>query len=232
MFKLAKSYNLPLNILFFIYKGVNSILLKYKIAVTYLYFIDAKLLKLVNRLRLEGNLLLTVNESMQVLECAASALKIKGDFAEVGVFRGGSARLIAEVKGKKKLHLFDTFEGLPAADEIDKYVESYTMQALLAQVKNQLRQFSGVSYYKGLFNQTSKKIRNKKFAFVHLDVDLFSSTKACLEFFYPRMIKGGILLTHDYPFMPGVKKAFDDFFKDKKECVIKMVGNQGLVVKL
>lgn len=232
MFKLAKSYSLPLNILFFIYHRFNSFLLKYRIAVTYYYFSDAKLLKLVNRLRLEGNLLLTVNESIQVLECAESALKVKGDFAEVGVFRGGSARLIAEVKGKRKLHLFDTFEGLPATDEIDKYVESYAMQALLTQVKNQLRQFSGIIFYKGLFNQTSIKIKNKKFAFVHLDVDLFSSTKSCLEFFYPRMVKGGILLTHDYPFMPGVKKAFDDFLKDKKEYVIKMVGNQGLIIKL
>ena len=232
MTKFSKNYSRLLNIFFLVYNFINSILLKYKITVVYHYYTDKELLKLINKLRSDGDLLLTVNESLQLFECTKSAQKIKGEFAEVGVFRGGSARLIAEAKGKRRLYLFDTFEGLPPTEEIDKYVESSSMKALLDEVKNKLKIFSGIYFYKGLFQQTSVKIQNKKFAFVHLDADLFSSTKACLEFFYPRMIKGGIILTHDYPFMPGVKKAFDNFFKDKKEYIIKMVGNQGLVVKL
>lgn len=232
MIEFSKNYRWFIKVFFLFYNIINSLLLKYKISIIYYYYTDTKLLGLINKLRHDNDLLLTVNEGLQVIECAKSSLKIKGDFAEVGVFRGGSARLIAEVKKERALHLFDTFEGLPSTDAIDQYVESGSMQSVLDNVKNKLRKFPKVYFYKGLFQNTSLKIRNKKFAFVHIDVDLFSSTKTCLEFFYPRITKGGIILTHDYPFMPGVKKAFDDFFKNKKECVIKMVGNQGLVVKL
>lgn len=58
----------------------------------------------------------------------------------------------------------------------------------------------------------------------------FQSILDCLEFFYPRMSHGGIILSHDYTFK-GVKRAFDEFFKDKPEVVIKLFGSQCMVVK-
>jgi hypothetical protein len=67
---------------------------------------------------------------------------------------------------------------------------------------------------------------------VNLDVDTHESTKQCLEFFYPRLSPGGILISHDYITAPGVKKAFDDFFLGKAEPVLETAGSQCLVVKL
>lgn len=73
----------------------------------------------------------------------------------------------------------------------------------------------------------------KKFCFVHLDVDLYKSTKDCLEFFYPRMVRGGIILTHDYNYVfKGVKKAYNEFFANKPEAVIKLADYQALMVKV
>lgn len=229
--KIAKKYNIFLESLFRIFNLINYFLLKYKFSVNYHFYVDTRLLHLINEERQKRDLLLTVNESIQLHECVKGVLKKKGDLVEVGVYKGGSALIIAKIKGKKKLHLFDTFEGLPSTETIDKYVESNSMKGLLEEVKIKLKNFKGIYFYKGLFQQTSGKIQNGKFSFVHLDVDLYSSTINCLKFFYPRIVKGGIILTHDYPFMPGVKKAFDEFFSDKDECVIKMVGNQGLVIK-
>ncbi len=51
----------------------------------------------------------------------------------------------------------------------------------------------------------------RRFSFVHLDVDLYESTLAGLEYFYPRLIPGGVILSHDYSILAGVKKAFEDF---------------------
>ena len=52
--------------------------------------------------------------------------KIDGDIAEVGTYRGGSAKLICEAKGEKKLHLFDTFEGFaPADSESDDEIKDH-----------------------------------------------------------------------------------------------------------
>ena len=231
LLKISKKYNFFLTNLFGLYNLINYLLLKYKISINYYFYTNDVILNVINKERRKGDLLLTVNESLQLYESAKSALKIKGDFAEVGVYKGGSALIIAEVKRKRKLYLFDTFDGLPKAGKVDKYIETGAMKGVLEAVQNKLKKYSGIYFFKGLFPQTAMGIRNKRFAFVHFDVDLYRSTKDCLNFFYPRMSQGGVILTHDYPFLTGVKRAFDEFFSDKDECVIKMVGNQGLVIK-
>ena len=75
---------------------------------------------------------------------------------------------------------------------------------------------------------------DKKFSFVHLDVDIYTSTLEALKFFYPRINRGGAILSHDYPGAVGVKKAFDEFFEDKPEIVIELPTGTGqaLVIKL
>jgi O-methyltransferase len=67
---------------------------------------------------------------------------------------------------------------------------------------------------------------------VHLDADLYESTMAGLEFFYPRMPPGAILICHDYLSSEGVNAAFGEFFADKPEPVIELTGYQCLVVKV
>ena len=152
--------------------------------------------------------------------------KIKGDIAEVGVYKGGSAKLICEAKGDKPLHLFDTFEGLPKVSKFDdRKLLKGMFNAPLEDVKRIiLKKYRNVFFYKGLFPETAQLVKNKLFSFVHLDVDLYKSTKSCLEFFYPRINKGGIIISHDFG-LRGVRKAFDEFFKDKPELIIEIPGS-------
>ena len=63
-------------------------------------------------------------------------------------------------------------------------------------------------------------------------MDTYKTTFDALEYFYPKMNIGRVLISHDYMTLDGVRKAFDDFFKDKSEPVIKLVGSQCLVVKI
>ena len=69
--------------------------------------------------------------------------------------------------------------------------------------------------------------------FVHLDLDIYESTYKSLEFFYPRMVAGGIIVSHDYSNLtvPAVRRAFTEFFKDKREPVIPLWDTQCTVVK-
>ena len=60
-------------------------------------------------------------EAFTVYSLAKSQSKLSGDMAEVGVFQGGSAKLICEAIGDKKLHLFDIFEGLPELTDKDTH---------------------------------------------------------------------------------------------------------------
>ncbi|MDE1919421.1 MAG: hypothetical protein KGH56_01845 [Patescibacteria group bacterium] len=103
--------------------------------------------------------------------------------------------------------------------------------ASLESVQKVMGGIENVSYYKGLFPGTSKPIENKKFSLVHLDLDLYRATHDSLVFFYPRMNKGGVIISHDYYGCPGVRKAFDDFFADKPEPLITQAASQVLIVK-
>ncbi len=175
-----------------------------------------------------------INEAYQVYMAVKRTGKIKGDIAEVGVYRGGSAKIISEAKGSKALHLFDTFEGLPELSKMDEqdYFHKGEFYASIDEVKDYLKKYRKVNFYKGYFPTTAKPVKNKKFSFVNLDVDIYESTLSSLKFFYPRMNKGGIIITHDYINAIGVRKAFDDFFKDKVEPIIELSGSQCLIVKI
>jgi O-methyltransferase len=70
------------------------------------------------------------------------------------------------------------------------------------------------------------------FSFVHLDVDLYESTREALAFFYPRMSVGGMLISHDYVECAAVRQAFDDYFGEARQPVLELSGNQCLVVKV
>ena len=188
---------------------------------------------LTRRIKSETKLLLADIEACQLSALADATAKIGGDIAEVGTYHGGSAKIICEVKGDRPLHLFDTFKGIPEVEEIDArefVVGQYA--ASLETVTNYLNDYPNVYFYKGNFPLTAKPVEGKTFSLVHLDVDTYKSTLSCLEFFYPRMSKGGIILSHDYLSVLGVTKAFDEFFEEKLEPIISLTGRQCLIMKL
>ena len=201
------------------------------------FYNDKKIIDLIKIVKKEVDFAFFPIEAYHVYSIAKSQSKLDGDMAEVGVYQGGSAKLIAEVKNEKELYLFDTFEGLPKVSTKDTHFgTSYWKtgefsNTSLENVENYLSNYKNIYCYKGKFPETSEPIKTKKFSFVHLDVDLFQSTIDCLEFFYPRMINGGIILTHDYH-TDGVKQAFNEFCKDKKIPQIQLLGSQCAITKL
>lgn len=172
-------------------------------------------------------------EMFHIASMVLAAKKIEGDMAEVGVANGATAKIISTFKGNKELHLFDTFEGVPfVSKEDDPSIVPGVCECSLEIVKDNLKDEENIKFYKGVFPATAGPVSHKKFSFVNLDIDIYQSTEDALEFFYPRMSKGGILLSHDYSYYNGVKKAFDDFFADKPESIIALCDSQCLVVKI
>ena len=172
-----------------------------------------------------------VDEAYMLRSAVLRTEKIQGDIAEVGVFRGASAKVICEAKGDRALHLFDTFEGLPLPGAQDAAFHKGQYARSIESVSEYLKGYPNVRLYKGIFPVTSGPVQERSFSFVHLDVDLYESTTAALEFFYPRMRPGGVIISHDYVEFAGVRNAFDEFFANKIEPVIELTGNQCLVVK-
>jgi O-methyltransferase len=194
---------------------------------------DPEVVRLIRRVRRERRWLLTANEAYIVYSLARAQSAQQGDLAEVGTYEGGSSRMICAAKGDRPLHLFDTFEGLPPAAAQDGHVHrEHQYTCSLESVRNYLSGHPNVSFYKGRFPESSGPVADKRFSFAHFDVDLYESTLACLEFFYPRMIPGGVMLSHDYSILSGVREAFAKFLKDKPEPLVELPTTQCMVVKL
>jgi hypothetical protein len=119
---------------------------------------------------------------------------VPGDFAEIGVYRGNTAKILAQAAraSRRRLYLFDTFGGFDAADfdEGDPVSKSFRDTSLEA-----VRSFIGteyVEYVVGRFPESLSRIeRPDRFAIVHLDCDLNKPTAAGLSYFYPRLSSGG-----------------------------------------
>ena len=79
-------------------------------------------------------------------------------------------------------------------------------------VYREFEQFDNIKLHKGDILETMKEVEDRKFASVHLDIDIYKPTKKCLEFFYLRLSSKGILLIDDYcPTNWGVIKAVNEF---------------------
>jgi hypothetical protein len=157
---------------------------------------------------------------------------LKGSVAEVGVYQGSSAKLISEVKNNKKFYLFDTFEGLPTTSSHDEVQSGWLSNTSLESVKQYLSEYNNLSFHQGIFPKTANSI-DDEFCFVHLDTDLYQSTLDALKFFWPRMVKGGRIISHDYNAnnIAGIKKAFREFFNDSPEKIIEIADTQSMIIK-
>jgi O-methyltransferase len=172
---------------------------------------------------------------------ARQCAHLPGDFAECGVYQGGTAMLCARALHEagasgRPLHLFDTFQGMPeeAARDAGGHAPGDFGATSLAAVQSRLTAFANVRFHPGFIPATLSDVADRTFAFVHLDLDLYQSTLDALRFFYPRMVEGAALVGDDYGFpryKDAAKKAVDEFFADKPEPVIVLKTGQCLTLK-
>lgn len=175
-------------------------------------------------------------------QALGQALNLGGDIAEIGVFRGGSAKFIASTmklkdKSDVTLHLFDTFEGMPEQQvKVDNRQKGGFEGTSIDLVKSYLSEFANIRFYKGLVQDNAHSVRDMKFSMVHIDVDIYEPCKFCLKFFGDRLNAGGIIVLDDYGFTtcPGVKKAAEEFLKDGNGmfCLFHLLTGQAIMLKV
>lgn len=183
------------------------------------------------------NTLVDVPRLVKIEEYVKQTENLQGAICEVGVYRGGTALLIRRTTNKN-LYLFDTFEGMPKVDsDKDLHHTGDFADTSEEHVRNLLGTsnyliFTGI--YKGRFPETIPFNGDMKFSFVHIDVDIYQSVKDCLEYFYARMVKGGIICLDDVleENCPGAAMAFNEFMADKRESDWMDCQSQRAFVKL
>ncbi|MDQ6612332.1 MAG: TylF/MycF family methyltransferase [Gemmatimonadota bacterium] len=171
-----------------------------------------------------------------VLNCKQlMAENIPGEFAELGVWRGNTAAVLAHyaTASNRKAYFFDTYAGFDARDlkGLDKRTNRHFINTSLKMVQKVIGD-DGASceYVQGFFpDSIQPHHRACAFAAVSLDCDLYEPTKAGLEFFYPRLSHGGMFFLHDYSsgHWPGAKLAIDEFCKSTGEFLVLMPDKSG-----
>lgn len=165
--------------------------------------------------------------------------RIYGDAAELGVYKGNSAFLLAKYARMTNhtLYAFDTFESFSDRDlkglDEKKNINMFSDVSL-----NKVEDLVGkdnVQYIVGYFPESLQQIKeneNLKFSIVHIDCDLEMPFKHALEYFYPKIVPGGFLIMHDYFSLhwQGAIRAIDNFFADKPEKIIPVPDKSGTAV--
>ncbi len=167
---------------------------------------------------------------------------IPGDFVECGVWKGGAAMLMALTlleleETDRSLYLFDTFQGMTPPTEDDKV--AYTGQPVQQKWEEDLRgeknnfgwwaiprqevaanilttgyPESRLITVEGDVLQTIPQKSPETIALLRLDTDWYESTLHELNYLYPRLKAGGVLLLDDYGHFTGARKAVDEYFAD------------------
>tara|TARA_Y100000746_G_C15399761_1_gene405842 strand:- start:294 stop:965 length:672 start_codon:yes stop_codon:yes gene_type:complete len=168
---------------------------------------------------------------------------IGGLIAEVGVYKGTTARLFHQSFPDKEILLFDNFEGFDKRDinhQKENSKEDLASKTVFNTSLESVQDFVGksalVKFIPGYFPESTESIDpDNHYALVHLDADLYNPQISGLEYFYPKMTQGGVIIIHDCNNeFTGSKKALDEFFLDKPETPIIIPDKSGsaLVVKL
>ena len=162
---------------------------------------------------------------------------VEGAFAELGVYRGDSAYLLRLMDPGREIHLFDTFEGFPEQDlegetgEASTYTTANFADTSLEKVKKKVGADDLVHYHAGYFPDSASRLSGIRYALVNMDADLYKPTLAGLEYFYPRLSAGGVILVHDHNHKwPGIMKAVREFSNKENLIVIPVPDMEGTIM--
>ncbi len=206
--------------------------------------------------------MMNVEQGMNIYHLLSQVLAqdIPGEIVELGCYEGITGVLIQktldQANSKKELHLFDSFEGLPKVlpeDGLTTAKEGMLRTAKDSVIANFNRfNLKQPTIFEGWFKDTLPTNLPDKICFAHLDGDMYSSIIESLNYIYPKLSKGAIVIIDDYycreghmkiekrmnensyqqfrniitevkDILPGVKKACDEFFEDKPEKIIVLM---------
>ena len=164
---------------------------------------------------------------------------VPGDTVECGSLEGAGSYLIHLMNNRAATHarwhhVFDSFEGLSSPGESDgEHWNQGDLSVSMEQVGKNMGDFDRYTLYQGWIPSRFAEVQDKHFAFVHIDVDLYQPTFDAIEFFYPKLSEGAVILCDDYgsSLCPGATRAIDEYLSDKPEKMLYMTCGSGFMIK-
>jgi len=161
-----------------------------------------------------------------------------GSFAEFGTYRAGVAFMILGLTDVERIYLFDTFTGIPP----DRLTEGEQRSEFAGKLSDTSPEFveQRLSRWAGRFEicpgdvfETLPQTETGPLALVHMDLNAAAPTRLALEYAYPRLVTGGMIIFDDYGFLEyhDQRVIIEEFFSDRPDEVIGLPTGQGLLVK-
>jgi O-methyltransferase len=178
-----------------------------------------------------------------VHQLANRPLDAVGDILEVGVWRGGTTAILAAAARRAglaaRVFACDTFEGVVKAGSNDPIYVGGEFRDTSAELASSLFASLGlnnVAVLKGVFpDETGSQLANRRFALCHVDVDVYQSAKEVVEWLWPRLVDGGVVVFDDYGFVEcaGVAKFVDSCLRSRSDALtIHNLNGHAVVVKI
>ena len=178
----------------------------------------------------------------ELWQLVKESAKLEGALIEVGVWKGGSGALIAKnakLNGiKDTVYLCDTFAGVVKAGERDSRYQggehADTSKETAEEVIRKLK-LDNTRILVGIFpEETGKSVPDAKFRFCHIDVDVYQSAKDVMEWIWPKLVIGGIVVFDDYGFhgCDGVTQFVNDERNKKDRLVMHNLNGHAVLIKI
>lgn len=166
------------------------------------------------------------------LSLCRSCAGIPGDIVECGTWRGGMSGGMAQVLPGRRSVLFDSFQGLPAAGHHDgstahQWIEDGKLLEAPKAAAEKSMQRSGSTDYEiieGWFTDSVPLYASEKrsICLLRLDGDWYESTLTCLQYLFPLVSDGGIVIFDDYGHWEGCTRAVHHYLatNDRPEPIL------------
>ncbi len=162
---------------------------------------------------------------LDLIEKVSVALQqrgVPGDFLEAGIWRGGAVIVMRALidtyeMGDRRVFAADSFAGIPQNvkgrnDPVDLWKDRWI--APLDEVRQNIARFGllddKIQFVVGFFADSLKSLSEERFALIRLDSDSYDSVETSLEYLYPLLSKGGVVILDDWH-LDGCKAAVADY---------------------
>ena len=162
---------------------------------------------------------------------AQQALSLEGDFVECGVWYGFLSKTVCEYVNfgstGREFYLIDSWGAQPGSHPNPKYQED-----IYDLVKSRFSVYPYVHLLRGLVPKVLEQVRSTKVAYLAIDMNGSVAELAALEFFYEKMVSGGVIYLDDYGWgFPELRRVVDDFLADKRESLLHFPSGNSIIVK-
>lgn len=185
-----------------------------------LYNKPQAILALPHYLKVKGYTMLRYSELYQLYETLQKIEGLDGDVVETGSWKGGAAAFMGHVSGRH-VWLFDSFQGFPPLSEKDKRLKMQRKEeGYIAVPDTFAREITrklnvNATIVRGFFKDTLDKQDIGKIVLLHLDGDLYDSTKVALDTLYNKIVQGGYVIINDFDNFGGCRRAVYDFLSGR-----------------